>query len=163
MNRSNLPCILCVDDEPRVTEGLALLLRRDYRAVTAAGGQAALEKIKEVGAPAVILSDMRMPGMDGTSLLKAVKRLYPETTRILLTGEPGRDAAISAINEGQIFRFLTKPCAPDKVLAAIEAGVTHPPGAMRQRLPMYGRPTDTIASSSSTWPPPLGPIRARIG
>jgi response regulator RpfG family c-di-GMP phosphodiesterase len=124
MNGSNLPCILCVDDEPRVTEGLALLLRRNYRAVTAAGGQAALEKLKEIGAPAVIMSDMRMPGMDGADLLKTVKRLYPETTRILLTGEPGRDAAVSAINEGQIFRFLTKPCAPEKVLAAIEAGVT---------------------------------------
>jgi CheY-like chemotaxis protein len=125
MNGSNLPCVLCVDDEPRVTEGLALLLRRDYRAVTAAGGQAALEKLKEIGAPAVIMSDMRMPGMDGANLLKTVKRLYPETTRILLTGEPGRDAAVSAINEGQIFRFLTKPCAPEKVLAAIEAGVTY--------------------------------------
>jgi CheY-like chemotaxis protein len=125
MNGPNLPCILCVDDEPRVTEGLALLLRRDYRAVTAAGGQAALEKLKEIGAPAVILSDMRMPGIDGASLLKTVKRLYPETTRILLTGEPGRDAVVSAINEGQIFRFLTKPCAPAKVLAAVEAGVTH--------------------------------------
>src|SRR5260370_3682916 len=88
MNGSNLPCILCVDDEPRVTEGLALILRRDYRAVTAAGGQAALEKIKEIGAPAVILSDMRMPGMDGANLLKTVKRLYPETTRDLLTREP---------------------------------------------------------------------------
>jgi CheY-like chemotaxis protein len=125
MNGSILPCILCVDDEPRVTEGLALLLRRDYRAVTAAGGQAALEKLKEIGAPAVIMSDMRMPGMDGANLLKTVKRLYPETTRILLTGEPGRDAAVSAINEGQIFRFLTKPCAPEKVLAAIEAGVAY--------------------------------------
>jgi response regulator RpfG family c-di-GMP phosphodiesterase len=125
MNGSILPCILCVDDEPRVTEGLALLLRRNYRAVTAAGGQAALEKLKEIGAPAVIMSDMRMPGMDGADLLKTVKRLYPETTRILLTGEPGRDAAVSAINEGQIFRFLTKPCAPEKVLAAIEAGVTY--------------------------------------
>jgi CheY-like chemotaxis protein len=125
MNGSILPCILCVDDEPRVTEGLALLLRRDYRAVTASGGQAALEKLKEIGAPAVIVSDMRMPGMDGAGLLKSVKQLYPETTRILLTGEPGRDAVVSAINDGQIFRFLTKPCAPEKVLAAIEAGVTY--------------------------------------
>jgi len=116
MNGSIPPCILCVDDEPRVTEGLALLLRRDYRVVTAAGGQAALEKLKEIGAPAVIMSDMRMPGMDGANFLKTVKRLYPETARILLTGEPSRDAAVSAINEGQIFRFLTKPCAPEKVL-----------------------------------------------
>jgi CheY-like chemotaxis protein len=125
MTTSNLPCILCVDDEPRVTEGLALLLRRDYRAVTAAGGQAALEQLKQIGAPAVVISDMRMPGMDGVNLLKTVKRLYPETVRILLTGDPGRDAAVSAVNDGQIFRFLTKPCAPEKILAAVEAGVAH--------------------------------------
>jgi response regulator RpfG family c-di-GMP phosphodiesterase len=66
---------------------------------------------------------MRMPGMDGAALLKQVKHLYPETTRILLTGEPGRDAAIAAVNEGQVFRFLTKPCTPDNLRTAIEAGV----------------------------------------
>jgi len=125
MNGQSLPCILCVDDEPKVLEGLALQLRRDYRVVTALGGQAALEKVKECGAPAVILCDMRMPGMDGAHLLKRMRLLYPETTRILLTGEPGRDAAVSAINEGQIFRFLTKPCPPDQLRAAVEAGVTH--------------------------------------
>jgi hypothetical protein len=63
--------------------------------------------------------------MDGAMLLRQIKDLYPETTRILLTGEPGRDAAIAAVNEGQIFRFLTKPCSPDHLRAAIEAGVTH--------------------------------------
>jgi DNA-binding NtrC family response regulator len=81
--------------------------------------------LKEQGAPCVIVSDMRMPGMDGATLLKHVKQLYPDTTRILLTGETGRDAAIAAVNEGQIFRFLTKPCAPDNLRAAIEAGVEH--------------------------------------
>lgn len=117
--------ILCVDDEPLILNGLASLLQRDYEVITALSGQAALEGIKENGAPAVILCDMRMPGMDGAQLLKTVRLLYPETTRMLLTGEPGRDAAVSAINEGQIFRFLTKPCASDQVRAAIEAGVTH--------------------------------------
>ncbi len=61
--------------------------------------------------------------MDGATLLKHVKNLYPYTTRILLTGDPGRDAAIAAVNEGQIFRFLTKPCPPDHLRAAIDAGV----------------------------------------
>lgn len=125
VNDERRACILCVDDEPEVLNGLALLLQRDYRVITATSGQSALERIKEYGAPAVILSDMRMPGMDGTHLLKTVRLLYPETTRILLTGDPGRDAAVSAINEGQIFRFLTKPCAADQVRAAIEAGVIH--------------------------------------
>jgi len=125
MNPEELPSVLCVDDEPRVVDGLAVHLRRDYQVLTANGGQSALQILKEKGAPAVIVSDMRMPGMDGAALLKHVKHLYPETTRILLTGEPGRDAAIAAINEGQIFRFLTKPCPPDQLRSAIHAGVIH--------------------------------------
>jgi response regulator RpfG family c-di-GMP phosphodiesterase len=125
MNREELPSILCVDDEPRIVESLAVQLRRDYRVLAANGGNSALQLLKEKGAPAVIVSDMRMPGMDGATLLKHVKQLYPETTRILLTGEPGRDAAIAAVNEGQIFRFLTKPCPPDQLRSAIDAGVVH--------------------------------------
>ena len=125
MNPEELPSVLCVDDEPRVVDGLALHLRRDYQVLTAGGGHSALELLKEKGAPAVIVSDMRMPGMDGAVLLKHVKHLYPETTRILLTGETGRDAAISAVNEGQIFRFLTKPCPPEQLRSAIDAGVMH--------------------------------------
>jgi len=125
VNREELATILCVDDEPRVVESLALHLRREYQVLAATGGNSALQLLKEKGAPAVIVSDMRMPGMDGATLLKHVKQLYPETTRILLTGEPGRDAAIAAVNEGQIFRFLTKPCPPDQLRGAIEAAVVH--------------------------------------
>jgi response regulator RpfG family c-di-GMP phosphodiesterase len=125
MNREDLPHVLCVDDEPRIVEGLALHLRRDYRVVTANSAQKALQALKENGAPAVIVSDMRMPGMDGATLLKHVRHLHPETTRILLTGDPGRDVAMAAVNEGQIFRYLTKPCAPDQLRTAIEAGVAH--------------------------------------
>jgi response regulator RpfG family c-di-GMP phosphodiesterase len=125
MSPEEQPSILCVDDEPRVVDGLALQLRREYQVLTAHGGQSALQVIKEKGAPAVIISDMRMPGMDGAALLKHVKHLHPDTTRILLTGETGRDAAIAAVNEGQIFRFLTKPCPPDQLRAAIVAGVNY--------------------------------------
>ncbi len=125
MNREDLPHVLCVDDEPRVVDGLALHLRRDYQVRTANGAHGALQLIKEHGAPAVIVSDMRMPGMDGATLLKHVKHLHPETTRILLTGDPGRDVAMAAVNEGQIFRYLTKPCPPEQLRSAIEAGVIH--------------------------------------
>src|SRR6202453_3582642 len=123
MNREDLPHVLCVDDEPRVVDGLALHLRRDYQVRTANGANSALQLLKEHGAPAVIVSDMRMPGMDGATLLKHVKHLHPETTRILLTGDPGRDVAMAAVNEGQIFRYLTKPCPADQLRTAIEAGV----------------------------------------
>jgi CheY-like chemotaxis protein len=123
MNQENLPSVLCVDDEPRVVDSLAVQLRKDYQILTANGGNTALRMLKEGAAPTVIVSDMRMPGMDGATLLKHVKRLYPDVTRILLTGETGRDAAVAAVNEGQIFRFLTKPCSPETLRAAIDAGV----------------------------------------
>jgi CheY-like chemotaxis protein len=115
--------VLCVDDEARVVEGLALHLRREYEVHTALGGAQGLQTFKELGGFAVVISDMRMPGMDGATFLRAVRRNYPDTTRILLTGEPGRDSVVQAVNEGQIFRFLTKPCPPEELKAAVEAGV----------------------------------------
>jgi response regulator RpfG family c-di-GMP phosphodiesterase len=123
MNQASLPRILCVDDEPRVVESLAAQLRHHYQIVSANSGQQALRVLNEQGPIAVVVSDMRMPAMDGATLLKHVKQLYPETTRILLTGDTGRDAAIAAVNEGQIFKFLTKPCRTDQLKAAIDAGV----------------------------------------
>lgn len=123
MSEKPLPRILCVDDEPRVVQGLAVHLRRAYEVLTAHGGEEALERLKSAGPVAAIVSDMRMPGMDGAVLLEKVRNLYPDTTRILLTGEPGRDAVVSAVNKGQIFRFLTKPCPANDLLACIEAAV----------------------------------------
>jgi response regulator RpfG family c-di-GMP phosphodiesterase len=123
MNRQSLPRVLCVDDEPRIVEALVLHLRKDYEVHTAQSGQEALKTLKEMGGAAVVVSDMRMPGMDGATLLQHVMQFFPDTTRILLTGEPGRDAAVSAVNTAHIFRFLTKPCPPDQLKAAIEAGV----------------------------------------
>jgi EAL domain-containing protein (putative c-di-GMP-specific phosphodiesterase class I)/DNA-binding response OmpR family regulator len=120
---TDLPRVLCVDDEIRVLEGLTLHLRRDYQVFTANSGEAALQVLEEIGGAAVIVSDMRMPGMDGAALLSRVKQLYPATTRILLTGEPGREVAETAINQAQVFRFLTKPCSAPQLKAAVEAGV----------------------------------------
>jgi response regulator RpfG family c-di-GMP phosphodiesterase len=123
MSEQKKATVLCVDDESRVLEGLTLHLRRDFEIHTALSGEEGMQKLKELGGTAVVVSDMRMPGMDGATFLKRVMRTYPDTTRILLTGETGREAAVSAVNEGQIFRFLTKPCPPDHLKAAIEAGV----------------------------------------
>jgi CheY-like chemotaxis protein len=123
MSNQDLPRVLCVDDEARVVEGLVLHLRKDYEVHTALGGDEALKVLKEIGGAAVVVSDMRMPGMDGALLLHTVMSFYPDTTRILLTGEPGRDAAVAAVNKARIFRFLTKPCPPDQLRAAVEAGV----------------------------------------
>jgi CheY-like chemotaxis protein len=123
MSKPDSPRVLCVDDEPRVVEGLVLHLRRDYEVHTALSGDEALQKLKEVGDVSVVISDMRMPGMDGATLLHRVLSAYPDTARILLTGEPGRDAAVAAVNKAQILRFLTKPCPPDQLRTAVEAGV----------------------------------------
>jgi response regulator RpfG family c-di-GMP phosphodiesterase len=115
--------ILCVDDEARVVEGLTLHLRKDYKVYTALSGEEGLKKLKEMGEVAVVISDMRMPGMDGATFLKRVMSSYPEATRILLTGETGLDSAVLAVNEGQIYRFLTKPCAPEKLKSAVDSAV----------------------------------------
>lgn len=123
MNARARPRVLCVDDEERVIEGLALHLRKEYEVHVANSGNLALKKLAEIKGASVIVSDMRMPGMDGATLLQEVMKRYPDTTRILLTGEAGRDAAVLAVNKGQIFRFLTKPCPPDQLKAAVEAGV----------------------------------------
>jgi CheY-like chemotaxis protein len=123
MSKQDSPRVLCVDDEPRVVEGLVLHLRKDYDVHTALSGDEALKKLKEIGGAAVVVSDMRMPGMDGTLLLHTVMNSYPDAARILLTGEPGRDAAVAAVNKAHIFRFLTKPCPPDQLRTAVEAGV----------------------------------------
>jgi CheY-like chemotaxis protein len=115
--------ILCVDDESRGLDGLKLTLRRGFTVTTATSGAEGLARLEEMEGATVVISDMRMPAMDGATFLTQVRRRWPDITRLLLTGETGRDAAVAAVNEGQIFRFLTKPCAPDKLLAAVDAAV----------------------------------------
>jgi FixJ family two-component response regulator len=112
-----------VDDDPLVLSGLQLHLRRRYDVEVAGSGQAGLDALARPPAAAVVISDMRMPGMNGAEFLAKVSADQPNTTRILLTGHAEVNAAIAAINHGQIFRFLVKPCPPPELLAAVEAGV----------------------------------------
>jgi CheY-like chemotaxis protein len=113
--------VLCVDDEPMVLEGLTLQLRRHYDVATAPSGAIALEMLASAPGTAVVISDMRMPGMDGATFLTRARHLVPEATRVLLTGQADLSSAVAAVNEGQIFRFLTKPCPPVTFLAAVAA------------------------------------------
>lgn len=110
--------VLCVDDEPDVLEGLELSLRRHYEVDTATGGEQALQLMR-TGDYAVLVSDMRMPGINGAALLATARKHFPETVRVLLTGYADVSSAASAINDGQIFRFLVKPCPPPAVQRAI--------------------------------------------
>jgi CheY-like chemotaxis protein len=117
------PLILCVDDERNVVESMELNLRRHYQVKTALSGAHGLEILRAEKEVAVVLSDMRMPEMDGAAFLAAARETSPDTVRILLTGFADIEAAVRAVNDGQIFRFLTKPCAPESLLAALDAGI----------------------------------------
>jgi predicted signal transduction protein with EAL and GGDEF domain len=115
--------ILCVDDEVEVLRGFALHLGRRYEVLTATSGEAALKLLEQDPRVEVIISDMRMPGLTGSEFLSRSRALAPEAQRILLTGQTDLASAISAINEGQIFRFLTKPCPSAELISTIEAAL----------------------------------------
>ncbi len=97
-------------------ESLRGALRRRFDVRTAISGAEGLAKLgDEPDRYAVVISDMRMPVMDGTVFLREARRLAPDATRILLTGDADLDAAVSAVNEGQLYRFLLKPCPAEEM------------------------------------------------
>lgn len=102
--------VLFVDDDVNLLASCERSFRRQFEIETAAGGEAALKKIAERGPFAVVVSDRQMPGMDGIQLLSLVRERAPDTVRIMLTGNADLEGAIKVVNEGNIFRFLTKPC-----------------------------------------------------
>ncbi len=116
------PRILCVDDDPNVLAGLRRTLRRTYDVTVAPGAASAIETINSQGPFAVIVSDLRMPEIDGIEFLRWVSDHAPDSAGILLTGNANLSAAIAAVNAGYIFRFLTKPCPPPDLLEALAAG-----------------------------------------
>ena len=111
--------ILFVDDEENILHSIKRELRKRFHIVTAAGGNEALAVLKKEGPFAVVVSDMRMPVMDGIQLLTAVKDLYPDTVRLMLTGNADQGTAIEAVNKGAIFRFLNKPCPTATLVMAL--------------------------------------------
>ena len=119
------PRIICVDDEPRVLKGLRRMLGREFDIEVAEGGAEALTMMRSGDPFDVIVSDMRMPSMTGAQLLAAVSSEFPDTVRVLLTGQSDLEDAVSAVNDGKIFRFLTKPCPPEVLLPALNDAVEH--------------------------------------
>jgi response regulator RpfG family c-di-GMP phosphodiesterase len=113
---SSLPRVLFVDDEPAVLEGLRRQLYREVAFAGASSGGEALALLERASEPfAAIVCDMRMPGINGVEVLAGALERCPETVRILLTGQADLEAAIAAVNEGNVFRFLVKPC-PSPIL-----------------------------------------------
>ena len=123
MTKASNRRVLCVDDEIRVLEGLERTLFEHFEVTTESNPLQAV-KILEAGPPfAVVLSDMRMPELDGAGLLARAREIAPLTSRLLLTGQADVNSAVAAVNEGQILRFLWKPCPPDALIAALELAV----------------------------------------
>lgn len=115
--------VLCVDDEPNILSALRRALRvPGYRIVTADGGAQALA-LMETETVDLVISDMRMPGMDGAQLLEHARTRWPEAIRVLLTGHADMGATIAAINRGRIFRYLSKPWDDAELQAVVRQGL----------------------------------------
>lgn len=147
MDRPIHPLVLCVDDESRVLDALRALLGRSYAVIAAGSAEAALGLLARNPSVAVILSDMQMPGIDGIEFLARCRALAPEAQRIMLTGKADVSTAMSAVNRGEVFRFLTKPCPAPHLLAAIAAAVARHAAlaaersALRQAADMRQQPS----------------------
>ncbi|MCB9072003.1 MAG: hybrid sensor histidine kinase/response regulator [Bdellovibrionaceae bacterium] len=114
-----LPTIICIDDEAHNNEALERLLRKKYTVYSSTSPAEGLELIKKYQ-PAIIISDQRMPQMTGVELLEKSLSLSPDSIRLLLTGYTDLESVISAINEGQIYRYLTKPWEPQDLIITID-------------------------------------------
>ncbi len=130
--------ILFVDDEKFVLETFRRNLQKHFELETAEGSMAALKMLETSGPYAVVVSDLKMPKMSGVELLGAVKTRWPDTVRIMLTGHGDLDAAIAAVNQGAIFRFLSKPCAPEALLAAVNDGLRQYRLQMSEKQLLHG-------------------------
>jgi PAS domain S-box-containing protein len=113
--------VLCVDDDPSILAAYRKFLEPAYAATTATRGSEALVVMATRGPFAVVVSDLQMPDLDGVELLSVIRELYPDTVRMLLTGNLDIEHALKAVNDGHVFRFLTKPCSPTTLKAAVGA------------------------------------------
>ena len=115
--------VLLVDDDDRILHAYHRALHRRFPLEVAMGGPQALQALEHHGPFAVVVADQRMPGMTGLDVLEEAGRTTPDTVRIMLTGNLDQQTAMDAVNRGQVFRFLTKPCATERLAEAIQAGL----------------------------------------
>ncbi|WP_038905219.1 response regulator [Dickeya zeae] len=124
MTETALPRVLCVDDEPNVLAAMERNLFGEFDVVVAPSGEAGLDAVRWGKRFAVIMSDMRMPGMDGATFLSKAREISPDSVRILLTGQADVESSIAAINKGAIFRYLCKPCPKEDLVSTLNDAVS---------------------------------------
>jgi len=112
--------LMVVDDEPDNLDLLYRTFRRDFKVFKADGAVSALDILDKEGEMAVIISDQRMPVMNGTEFLSKTVDRFPETIRILLTGYTDVEDLVDAINSGKVFKYITKPWNPEKLKAVVQ-------------------------------------------
>ena len=113
--------VLLVDDDANLLAGLKRQLRKEYLVELATSGAEALEKLASDQGFAVVVSDMRMPEMDGVELLGTVAEKFPGPSRIMLTGNADQQTAMDAVNRGHVYQFLNKPCDDQQLKATLKA------------------------------------------
>jgi response regulator RpfG family c-di-GMP phosphodiesterase len=125
VNKSNFlnERILCVDDDENALAAYQRTLRKHYTVDIAINAQSAMNLLNRSGPYAVVVSDMHMPSIDGIRLLSHIKIDHHESIGVMLTGDGDQSTAIQAVNDGSVFRFLTKPCPPDILIKAIDDAV----------------------------------------
>lgn len=117
------PRILCVDDESHVLTALTRQLQHLFVIETAPCGEDGMDVLAARGPFAVVMSDYRMPGMSGVEFLAQVRHAAPDAVRVVLTAKGDMEAALAAVNEGHVFRFITKPCPAFEVIRVLQACV----------------------------------------
>jgi len=117
--------VLFVDDEADLLLTVQRALRSRYAVDTAADAAEALALLEKNEPYAVVVADMLMPGMDGVELLTKVAEKWPETVRLMMTGDPTRQTALDAVNQGHIYGFLTKPCSTGSLVPALEGALRY--------------------------------------
>ena len=150
MNRK----ILFVDDEPAALGLYRQMLQGEFDIATAVGGGDGIAKLRNLGPFAIVISDMQMPGMDGAQFLRRVRQLAPNTIRLLLTGRLDLNGAVSAVNEGGVFRLLLKPCDQSALMEAITTALAcyhqRKEERLRIELPVHLRRSGSSRMSAHT-------------
>lgn len=157
--------VLFVDDERAILDGLRRTLTQHYDVRTALGGTEAMEVLRKDGPFAVVVTDMQMPGMTGLEFLEKARFYARDTVYMMLTGNADQQTAVDAVNRGQIFRFMNKPCGSDELRQALDAGIRQYELVTAERVLLRDTMCGSIKVLSeglALWDPALGKALSEV-